>query len=234
MMGYDRPLRPEWIYETLRNIQPNTPPEAFYETYNNIAVELTGKDGRRKTRTILFRTFIYSFQEKTTIIEDNFLMELCRQKDFDYMKPMLLSKFMMDYDILRYFTQQFHQIFDLSHDISSTALTLKMTERFGDTEIIKRSTRAFIKTLCYFGILLPSTSVIYHQLPQINLSPEQVRDILKLYAIVNNTKQIDLLHLDTVFFTYYSTLVLSDVASQYHPTEWEYIHGINRELLMMA
>ena len=60
MLGYDRPLKPEWIYKSLRMVEEGRKPEEFYDAYNDIATELTGKDGRRKTRTVLFRTFIYS------------------------------------------------------------------------------------------------------------------------------------------------------------------------------
>ena len=52
MLGYDRPLKPEWIYKSLRMVEPGRKPEEFYDAYNDIATELTGKDGRRKTRTV--------------------------------------------------------------------------------------------------------------------------------------------------------------------------------------
>ena len=55
MIGYDRPLKAEWIYKSLQLVKPGHNPKEFYEGYDNIAVELTGKDGRRKTRTVLFR-----------------------------------------------------------------------------------------------------------------------------------------------------------------------------------
>ena len=71
MMGYDRPLKPEWIYKTLKNIEIGSKPQEFYDAYNEIAVELTGKHGRRKTRTVLFRTYIYSFQENIKLILNN-------------------------------------------------------------------------------------------------------------------------------------------------------------------
>ena len=107
MIGYDRPLKPEWIYKTLKMVEPGKKPEEYYDAYNAIAVELTGKDGRRKTRTVLFRTFIYSFQEKTSVIEKNVLISLCKQKDYEYMKPILLAMFILDYGILKYFTQMY-------------------------------------------------------------------------------------------------------------------------------
>lgn len=233
ILGYDRPLKPEWIYKSLRMVEPGRKPEDYYDAYNDIAVELTGKDGRRKTRTVLFRTFIYRFQETKTIIENNFLIELSKQKDFEYMKPIYMSMFIMDYEILDYFTQMFFKIFDASQPVSSTAITKKMTEAYGDTEIIKRSTRSFLKTLTDFKIIEPSTSTIYHQLPKKEISAEQVADILKLYSIVKNIRQIDLLNLDKSIFAFYNTPNLSEVANKFHTDRWEYINGLNRELLMI-
>ncbi len=233
MIGYDRPLKPEWIYKSLLMVEPGRKSEEFYDAYNDIAVELTGKDGRRKTRTVLFRTFIYRFQQSKTIIENNFIIELSMQKDFEYMKPIYLSMFIMDYEILGYFTQMYFRIFDATQQVSSTAITKKMTEAYGDTEIIKRSTRSFLKTLTDFNILEPSTSTIYEQLPKKTLSAEQVADILHLYSIVKNTKQIDLINIDKSIFAFYNTPNLSEVANKFHTDKWEYINGLNRELLMM-
>lgn len=233
MIGYDRPLKPEWIYKTLKLVEPGRKPEEYYDAYNQIAVELTGKDGRRKTRTVLFRTFIYGFQEQTTTIENNILLTLCKQKSYEEMKPVLLSKFIMDYEILRYFTKTFYQIFDPSQQISSTALTKKMVANFGDTEIVKRSTRSFLKTLCDFGIIEQTDSTTYHQLPKKTLTPEQVSDILKLYAVTHHTKQVDIKHIDKTIFAYYQLPELNSVANQYHTVEWEYVKGVDRSLLMM-
>ena len=233
MMGYDRPLKPEWIYKTLKNIEVGTKPEDFYDIYNEVAVELTGKDGRRKTRTVLFRTFIYSFQESKTKIESNLIIELSKKHDFEYMKPIYMAMFILNYEILKYFTQMFYRIFDASQIVSSVALTKKMTESYGDTEIVKRSTRAFLKTLSDFGILEAKSLNNYEQINKINLTSEQTADILELYAVVNHTKQINIKNLDKTIFSYYNISDLTEIANKYHTDKWEYIRGIDRELLML-
>ena len=233
MIGYDRPLRPEWIYKSLRMVEPGRKPEEFYDGYNDIAVELTGKDGRRKTRTVLFRTFIFRFQESKTKIENNFLIELSKQKDFEYMKPIYLAMFIMDYDILKYFTQIYSKVFDASQQVSTTAITKKMTEAFGDAEIIKRSTRSFLKTLTEFNIIEPTTTTTYNQLPKQAISAEQVADMLKLYAIINNTKQIDILNIDKSFLSFYKAPKLTEIAKKFHTDRWEFVNGVDRELILM-
>lgn len=233
MIGYDRPLKPEWIYNTLKTITPGSKPEEFYDSYVNVVTERVGKDGKRKTRTVLFRTFIYSFQEKTTLIENNYLMELCRIHDLEFMKPILLAKFIMDYEILRYLTKKLSQIFDPTQEISSTAITKKMVEEFGDREIVKRSTRSFLKTLTDFKLLVPINTTKFRQISRISLSDEQVKDILLLFAIVNKTKQIDLRHFDNTVFSFYQKPDLQQVSNEFNSKSWDYIRGVTREILMI-
>jgi len=233
MLGYDRPLKPEWIYKSLRMVQAGKKPSDYYDTYNEIAVELTGKDGRRKTRTVLFRTFIFSFQEKQSPIENNILIELSKQQEFEYMKPLYMAKFMLDYEILAHFTKVFFQIFDPSQTISTKAITAKMIEKFGDLEIVKRSTRAFIKTLTDYRLIEKVTQDSFHQLPKHELSDEQVKDILHLYAICNYTKQVNLKSMDIPLFAWYKTPDLNRIAQKYHPANWEYIIGSDRSLIIL-
>jgi len=127
----------------------------------------------------------------------------------------------------------YYKIFDPSQVVSSVALTKKMTEAYGDTEIVKRSTRAFLKTLSDFGIMESIGTNSFHQLNKSTLSAEQVTDILKLYASVNNTKQVDIQNMDKSIFSFYNIPDLNSVANQFHNTEWEYIKGLDRELLMI-
>jgi hypothetical protein len=233
MLGFDRPLKPEWIYTTLKQIEVGSKPEEFYDAYNQIAIELTGKDGRRKTRTVLFRTFIYSFQEKETRIENNFLIELSKKHDFEFMKPLYMAKFMLDYDVLAYFTKVFFQIFDTSQTISTKAITAKMVEKFGDLEIIKRSTRAFLKTLNDFKLIEKVSIESFHQLPKTELSNEQVRDIIILYSVCNHSKQINLLGIEKTLFAWYKTESLNSIVQKFHPSSWEYIIRNNEHIIML-
>ncbi|HPR33285.1 MAG TPA: hypothetical protein PLK12_14395 [Prolixibacteraceae bacterium] len=212
-------------------VEPGKNPTEYYDAYNDIAVELTGKDGRRKTRTVLFRTFIYSFQEKQTVIENNILIGLSRQYDMEYMKPIYMAKFMLDYEVLAHFTKVFFQIFDPSQTISTKAITAKMVEKFGDLEIVKRSTRAFIKTLTDFNLIEKVTQDTFHQLPKQVLTDEQIKDIINLFSVCQHTKQINLLTLDIPIFAWYKTENLSKTVQKFHPSQWEYVMGSNRELL---
>lgn len=233
MIGYDRPLKPEWIYQTLATITPGIKPEEFYDAYINLAAERVGKDGRRKTRTVLFRTFIYAFQESNSVIENNILMDLCRRHDLEYMKPVFMAKFILDYEILRFLTKKLSQIFDPTQEISVNVLMSKMVDEFGDHEIVRRSTRAFLRTLSDFKLLIPVNLATYRQVSRAELSHEQVKDILLLYSTVFKTRQINIRHFDPILFAFYQKPDLHQVAGEYNSQCWDYIRGMNREILMV-
>jgi hypothetical protein len=131
------------------------------------------------------------------------------------------------------FSKKLSQIFDPTQEVSSTTLTKKMIEEFGDIEIVKRSTRAFLKTLSNFNLLIPISTTKFRQVSRLSLSNEQIRDILLLYAAVNKTKQIDILHLDKTIFSFYQKPNLHQVASEFNFKNWDYIRGVNREVLVI-
>jgi len=232
--GFDRPLKPEWIYKTLKIMEPGNAPSEYYKCFDeSIAVERIGKEGTRKIRTVLLRTFVYSFQEQKKITENNMLMQICKTRDPEFVKPLFLAKLLTDYEIFHFMTLKIQQLFDPAQEISSVIVSKKMVEEFGDREIVRRSARAFLATLSFFGILQPLSATRYQQNPKKPLHAEQVKYILKLYAAAQHSAQIDILNFDSAVFAYYQAPDLHQVALTYHNQEWEYIRGINRELLMM-
>ena len=77
------------------------------------------------------------------------------------------------------------------------------------------------------------TKNTFEQINKYDLTDNQIADIFQLYAVVNNTKQINLKEFDKTVFAYYNIPDLTEVANKYHTEKWEYIRGIDRELLMM-
>ena len=76
MIGFDRPLRPHWIYESLILAEPGQKLTELNLPFENIARELTGKEGKRKARTVLFRCFLRSESNATRARESLFMKEL--------------------------------------------------------------------------------------------------------------------------------------------------------------
>ena len=151
MIGIDRPLRPEWIYETLRMVEVGQKPSAYYEPFEKIARELLGKEGKRKARTVLFRSFIYSLQEGKNVIQRNVFIDWVKNENLENLKPLFLHKILMDYEIARFIIQKMAICIDSSNQLFISHLSKLMVKAFGDRDVVKRSLRSFLATLVYFG-----------------------------------------------------------------------------------
>ena len=235
LIGLDRPLKSQWIFELLNMVETGAKPSDYNAAFENVAVELTGKESIRKVRTIIFRSFIYAFQENKTRIASNELIDLSRSRDEDFMRPIYLAKIMFDYEICQLIVPKFQLYKNKNHEINLKLITKKTVEAYGDRDVVKRSVRSLIKSLSYFNVLsmIDSATVIQNQ-PMI-LVPEQWKYILKLYAgFYLKSKIIDINDINMDLFFYLSVdKGFHDTIKAYHGEEWEYIRDHSRNMLLM-
>jgi len=235
MIGLDRPLKPEWIYRLLNMIEPGTPASDYYQAFNDIAQELVGKEGKRKVRTIIFRSFIYSMQTSANFIEANPFITWAQTRSLPDLKPLLLAKILMDYSVTRFITQKISQNVNGDNRFSSSILQKKMVQEYGDRDVVKRSVRSFLRTLHHFGILSPLDPQTFVLGKKIAITDDQLRDFLILYGRYHlYTSTIDLSHIDASLLFYFDKIDVERVARKYHQHEWEYIRDEGRRVLMLA
>jgi hypothetical protein len=234
VIGFDRPLRPEWIYETLKMVEMGQKPIKYNKPFEDIAVELVGKEGKRKARTVLFRSFIYSFQTKNTIIESNPIIELVQTKTFEQLKSIFLVKLLMDYEITRFVTEKIELLIDNSNIISIPPLSKRLVTEYGDRNVVKRSIRSFISTLCHFDVLSEVDNKTFKLTKKIKVEEETLVNILKLYSTYFlKSKVVDLQHIPSQLFFFFETPAFEDVAFAFNGVHWEYIKDVRRSVLMM-
>lgn len=234
MIGFDRPIKPEWIYNLLNIVKINDKPINYNIPFEKIAKELTGKEGKRKVKTIIFRSFIYSFQEKKTVIENNSIIHLSKNKTIDFMKPIYLFKLFFDYEISRFLLSKIKVLFDPKQEITTTTLNKRMVEKYGDRDVVKRSVGSFLKTLIHFGIITKKSNHSFVFNDKETLNNEQMLNILYIYANTYlNSKQIDLSNFDNNLFDLYNVPDLYQLASEFNQQKWEYIRDRNRNILLL-
>lgn len=235
MIGLDRPIKPEWIFELLNMVNVSNKPSEYNIPFESIAAELTGKEGKRKVRTIIFRSFIYSFQNSRAIIKSNPVMEMSKFNNLDYMRPIFLSKIILDYEICRFIIPKFQLYKNKNNEINLKLITKKMVQEFGDRDIVKRSVRSFIKTLVFFNVftMKDRNTIVQNQL--FNIVSEQWKDIIKLYgAFYLKSKIIDLSDINYDLFFYLSIdKAFTNTIKEKHGKDWEYVRDHSRNLLIM-
>jgi len=234
LIGLDRPLRPSWIYETLKIIEVGKKPSIYNEPFEDIAKELVGKEGKRKVRTVIFRSFIYSFQKKRSSIQSNIFIDWSKDKSIEELKPLFFWKILMDYEIARFIITKINICVDSSNNLSVALLSRKLVQEYGDRDVVKRSVRSFLATLEHFGFIIQIDKKNYILSDKATLSHEQLREFLILYAeSFLRSKVVDLKNIDPEFFFFFNPVDLRDVAKEYNGIDWEYIRGANRNQLML-
>lgn len=234
MIGFDRPLKPEWIYKTLQLIEVGENRSKYNEPFEDIAIELVGKEGKRKVRTVIFRSFIYSLQEKRNVIENNLFIEWSRKVTLEALTPLFLTKILMDYEVCRFITQKINLSFDQTNHLSSTILSKKMVHEYGDRDIARRSVRAFLKTLVHFKIFEQIDTNNYRLIKKYKLNKEQVRMFIHLYSsYFLKSKALDLSHIENTLASFFEEPNFLEIAREFHTKDWEYIRDAGRNLLLL-
>lgn len=234
MIGFDKTIKPKWIYDLLNIIKIDDLPKNYYTPFEDIAQELIGKESKRKIRTIIFRSFIYSFQNDKTVIKDNLLIQLSKEKSLDYMKPIYLFKLIFDYEILQFLLKKIKILFDPNQEITTSFLTEKAIKKYGDRDVVKKSISSFIKTLVHFEIISKTSNKSFIFNNKSVISNDQLLNILSIYSITYlNSKQIELSTFLDNLFDLYIIPDLYDFASEFNQEKWEYIRDGSRNILLL-
>ena len=233
MIGFDRPLRPHWIYETLLVAQPEQKLSELNKPFESIAKELTGKEGKRKVRTVLFRCFLRDETNQSRVKERLVLKDLSLRYGLEFMLPIYLFYLVGKTGVLYKISSHVFRLYDYDGEINLSFLKEKMTNSFGERDVVSRSTRAFLQTLTYFGVLDNSNGKMTLK-NKLELSEEQFRIIIQLYAWeIICSPQVSLNDLPEAIFNYFVLPDLSGLARKYNGLYWEYQHRLGASILIV-
>lgn len=233
MIGFDRPLRPHWIYESLLLAKPGQKLSELKVPFESIACELTGNEGKRKARTVLFRCFLRAENNKTRVRKELVLKNLSLEYDFEFMMPIYLFYLIGKTETLIRISEHIFRLYDYGNEFNIQFLKKKMIDEFGERDVVGRSARSFVQTLEYFGIAEKNgNNVILKK--RLSLNDEQLRVILELYSReILQSPQISFNHLPKSIFNYFEFSNLKDIAQKYNGKFWDYQHRINEDFLML-
>ncbi|HHY32850.1 MAG TPA: hypothetical protein GX515_07505 [Firmicutes bacterium] len=233
LVGFDRPLRPHWIYESLRLARPGQRLSELNAPFEHIVRELTGREGKRKVRTVLFRCFLRDDQDKSRVRQNLVLRDLSLQHDLAFMTPIYLFYLVARTEVLRRISDHIFRLYDFGSEVKMAFLKAKMTESLGERDVVVRSTRAFIQTLEHFGVVArrDGQPALCRRLP---VGEDQARIILQLFALeILGAPQVSLTDLPRAVFDFFALPDLRTLAQKYNGQLWDYQHRVTDDLLMV-
>src|SRR5665647_2919973 len=130
MIGFDRPLRPHWIYDSLLLANPGQKLSELKIPFENIVCELTGKEGKRKARTVLFRCFLRAGNNKTRVRKELVFKNLSSEHDLEFMTPIYLFYLIGKTETLLRISEHIFRLYDYGDEFNIQFLKKKMIDEF--------------------------------------------------------------------------------------------------------
>lgn len=234
MKGFDRPLKPEWIYNVIQEVEIGDKISDHKEDLHNLIWELEGKDGKRKVITVLSRYYLKKpDNSKGKIVEDIPIIPIIKKYPQESIQPLLLYQLLFRSPMLRTLTKMIIDIYGHDVPINYSFLRKKVIEKFGEKDISARSIRNLISTLVSFR-LLEKKGKNYHWTKKTTLDELNFCLFLKLYSEeFKKSPQINLDDLEDYLFFYYDLPDVNYISRKYHSILWEYTVRMGQKIIVI-
>lgn len=229
MTGFDRPLKPRWIYEFLQVVKTGERISDYNEDLRKITWELDGKEGKRKVRTVLSRYFLKEQDNPRALkVADTRILRIAKNYSLEEIKPLLLFNMLVRSKMMRLISRMIKEIYGVKNPINYEFLREKIIEKFGERDISARSLRNFLHTLEYFGILEERTSE-YRWKHLLEVNEITLVLMLKLYSEEYlHSSQIIFEEIEDYIFMYFKLPDMNKIAKKYHNLLWDYTKMFNK------
>lgn len=156
MIGFDKPVRPEWIHAVGLAWRPHQPVSELIQVVDQVsAAEFRGAETRRKVATIILRCFVDTKgggPKRKTSARDVFAA-VAPRFTADQLRPVYLAHLINTTPILQTITGQMAKRYNLGDEIRSTDFLHRIYEQYGQREVVTNCVRHFLRTLSWFGCL---------------------------------------------------------------------------------
>jgi len=233
MTGFDRPLKPTWIYNFVKIVEIGDTITNHKSEFNKILWELEGEEGKRKVRTVLSRYFMKTQKNpKSKLVEYTPIIEICKTYDLKKIKPLLLFYLLSRSEVLRNISKIIHEVYGNKKDIDYYFLRKKIIEKYGERDISGRSLRNFLTTLEYFDIL-KKQNYVYKFVKKLKTDDMNICYMLKFYADeYKKSPQIFIDDIEQYMIQYFEIPELGTIARKYNKILWEYSQNLNQRQII--
>lgn len=234
MIGFDRPLKPLWIYKFIQIVDVGHKISSYKDKFNELLWELDGEEGKRKVRTVLSRYFLKAENNsRSNLVENSTIIEICKRYPIEEIKPLLLYYLLIRSQVLRTLTKLMYDLYGPKEDINYSFVRKKIVEKFGDRDISARSLRNFLSTLESFDILKVNKKN-YKWNSQMEINEMNLCYMLKFYA--NDYKKSPFIIFEDIeeyLFMYFKMPEIIKVVKKYQGKLWEYSVRVNQRIILI-
>ncbi|MGA9350180.1 MAG: hypothetical protein WBW48_15455 [Anaerolineae bacterium] len=156
MIGFDKPVCPEWIHAVGLAWRPHQPVSELITVVDQVAAtEFRGSETRRKVATIILRCFVETEgggPDRKTRDRDLFATA-AGKLSAEELRSVYLAHLINTTPILQMITGQMAKRYGLGDEIQSTDFLHRIYEQYGQRGVVTNCVRHFLRTLSWFGCL---------------------------------------------------------------------------------
>jgi len=182
-IGFDRYFKRPWMDYCFNLMASGTDPKQVRELFLDFLMEeLPGKDGRRKTFTVINRIWVSPSEELTTL-RDNALK----------LKPDAIVHWVMCMAAYPFFASVAEitgRLSSLDDRLSKQQIIRRLYEKYGDREIVERAGRHVLRTFVELGVLSSKGRGLYQKTEKIQMMNKHVLPLIVEATIRANGKKI--------------------------------------------
>jgi len=224
MIGFDRPLKPSRIYNSIKILNVGDKFSEHKDKLDSLLSELNGEEGKRKVRTVLTRYYLKSESNPTSkVVEYTPILDVCKNFSLREVKPLLLFFLLMRSNLIRLLTKMIDEIYGYDKNINYLFLRKKIIEKLGERDITSRSLSNFLNTLVNFDILEKISRNQFQWKKKLKVDDFNLLFMLKFYSeVFKKSPKININELESYLFLYFDTPNVLKVAKKFNSVLWEY------------
>lgn len=182
-IGFDRYFKRAWMDYCFNLMASGTDQKQVRALFLEFLMEdLPGKDGRRKTFTVINRIWVSPSKELTALRDDALKL-----------KPDTIVHWVMcmaAYPFFASVAEIVGRLSSLDDTISKQQIVKRLYEKYGDREIIERAGRHVLRTFVELGVLISKGKGIYEKTDKIQIENKPILSLIVEATIRTNSKKI--------------------------------------------
>ncbi|MCB0032330.1 MAG: hypothetical protein KDE28_30680, partial [Anaerolineales bacterium] len=198
MIGFDFPVKPEWVYDTHQLCQPEMlVDDLIGQVLQTTMRELGGEKTRRNTLSNIIRYLIRTegapSSRSRKLAETDALVAAARQWPVTSVQPIYLTRILLLNDVAYAAARFVAQRYDVGDTITRSDIRQQIISEFGERKVVLNAVSSFVRTLDYFGVFVATEGHgVYRFNGRLRISVELFPLLILAWLERYQTPQIDL------------------------------------------
>ncbi len=236
MIGFDKPVRPEWIHAVHRAWRPGMPVREILKVVDGQAAEMPGAETRSKIGGIIVRCFVETegLGSARRAATSSLFATLAAAHGPQELAPVYLVHLIAQLPVLQEISQQITRRYREGDAFTAKEFLQRVYAEYGQRGVVYNCVKSFLHTLAWFGPLLARGGGHYVRGPQLRLRAELFPAALYVWAAAGSQVEFRAEHIhEAPAFAFVDLTGLDDWLARYDGEYWRVLRRPAETVVML-